>query len=762
MNDWYIDRSKSFVETDLKKTMEIIHQIETEGKNTDASVITSRLKNAGVRGVSPSNAYAALTRFRDHGLIRLDNTVGNATKLYVDGKLDFGELLIDLFLKRPAKKDNSPNVKPFVLICRLFSYMMEMNLDPDDIFITKAECDEYLLPICDYSDLSYELVEQIVSERQYSMEDHVLIPRRDLDDNVAVKYGIWFNGLKSTPLFLPCDLKDVLLPNQKQFEFFKYVSENADELDATPTSSNSELYSYYCNDRYGFSEILPSLIRSNITLEEDDAKAIFEYLFGYNELPGFDYDHFFKHSCFGAYFAFIAVPKIAIKKIAEDNQTVADQLLNYLSNTGINYMDMFNNDAFLIQQEAPAVDTDSLDEQINLQREAFKKWMSLREYSANTIGHYVGALNAASKHYASAIYPVTSLFQIRSIEAFNTVEALIRNQDDFTSFNARQANGSLSAGMTQYRDFLLTPATKPVPKIEVAVIDESTRLEGAENVLYYGVPGCGKSHTIAQRCSDETHIERVVFHPDYTYSDFVGQILPRTDGTLISYPFVPGPFTRILKNSYDNPSEQWFLVVEEINRGNAPAIFGDIFQLLDRNRDAKKGKIGESQYSISNFDIAKWVYDDENRKVRLPSNLYILATMNTADQNVFTLDTAFKRRWLMKCIKNDISSAEHAQSPICGEAITWERFATVINAKIIELNETNLNGEDTRLGAYFVTPPELEDASIFAEKVLMYLWNDAFKYERDKVFKPEYKTLEDLIVGFEAVKFSVFKDSINF
>ena len=116
MNDWYIDRSKSFVETDLKKTMEIIHQIETEGKNTDASVITSRLKNAGVRGVSPSNAYAALTRFRDHGLIRLDNTVGNATKLYVDGKLDFGELLIDLFLKRPAKKDNSPNVKPFVLI----------------------------------------------------------------------------------------------------------------------------------------------------------------------------------------------------------------------------------------------------------------------------------------------------------------------------------------------------------------------------------------------------------------------------------------------------------------------------------------------------------------------------------------------------------------------------------------------------------------------------------------------------------------------
>lgn len=762
MNDWYIDRSKSFVETDLKETMQIIRQIELDGKNMDAAVITERLKAAGVRGVAPSNAYAALTRFRDHGLIRLDNSVGDATKLYIDGKLDFGELLIDLFLKRPAKKENSPNVKPFVLLCRLFSYMLEMKIDPDDIFVTKAECEEYLLPICNYSDLTFELVERIVTEREYSLEDHSVIARVQPSKNDEVKYGIWFNGLKNTPLFLPCDVRDKLIPNQKQFEFFKYVSENAEEFDATPTSGNNELYAYYCNDRYGFSEILPSLIRSNVALDEDDAKAIFEYLFGYNELAGFDYDHYLKHSCFGAYFAFIAVPKIAIKKVAEDNPAVADQLLKYLSNTGINYMEMFNNEAFLIQQETPAAATDSPDEQISAQKEAFKKWMAAHEYSPNTVANYISAMNAAGKHYASVIHPIVSIFQIRSIEAFNTIEALIRNQDDFTAFNARQASGSLSAGMTQYRDFLLTPVSKPAPKAEVVAIDESTRLEGAENVLYYGVPGCGKSHTIAQRCNDETHIERVVFHPDYTYSDFIGQILPRTDGTLISYPFVPGPFTRILKNSYDNPAEQWFLVVEEINRGNAPAIFGDIFQLLDRNRDPKKGKLGESKYSISNYDIAKWVYDDENRKVRLPSNLYILATMNTADQNVFTLDTAFKRRWLMKCIKNDISSAEHAKSPICGEAITWERFATVINAKIIELNESNLNGEDTRLGAYFVTPPELEDASIFAEKVLMYLWNDAFKYERDKVFKAEYKTLEDLIIGFEADKFAVFKDTINF
>ncbi len=762
MNDWYIDRSKSFVEENLKETLETIRDLQQSNSDMSTATITEALKVRGALGRATGNTYAALTRFRDHGLIRYDNSVGDAANFYIDGKLDFGELIIDLFIKRPAKKDNSPNVKPFVLICKLFSHMMDMHLDPDDIFITKAEIDEYLLPLCSYQDLDFEMIEKIISKRHYSMEDHVLIPRRILDDNTAVKYGIWINALKNTPLFLPCELRDYLIPNQKQHEFFKYIAENADELAATPTSSNPELYVYYCDDHYGFSEILPSVIRNDVALDDEEAKAVFEYLFGYNEVSGIDYTQYFKHSCFGAYFAFISVPKIAIKKIAEDNPAAADQLLKHLSSTGVNYMDMFNNGAFLIQQDPVLEDTDSQDDVISAQKEAFKQWMTLREYSPNTISNYISAMNAAAKHYASIIPAVVSLFQIRSIDVFNTVEALIRNQDDFSVFNARQASGSLSAGMTQYRDFLLTPITKVAPAEEKAVIDESTRLEGAENVLYYGVPGCGKSHTIAQRCSDETHIERVVFHPDYTYSDFVGQILPRTDGTLISYPFVPGPFTRILKNSYDNPKEQWFLVIEEINRGNAPAIFGDIFQLLDRNRNPAKGKLGESQYSISNFDVAKWVYGDENRKVRLPSNLYILATMNTADQNVFTLDTAFKRRWIMKCIKNDIASAEHAKSPICGESITWERFATVINDKIIELNETNLNGEDTRLGAYFVTPHEIEDASIFAEKVLMYLWNDAFKYERDKVFKREYKTLEGLIAGFETVKFAVFKESITF
>lgn len=280
--------------------------------------------------------------------------------------------------------------------------------------------------------------------------------------------------------------------------------------------------------------------------------------------------------------------------------------------------------------------------------------------------------------------------------------------------------------------------------------------EEARNVLLYGVPGSGKSYTIkTQYCDDETRMERVVFHPDYSHSDFVGQIMPSSVGGHISYPFVPGPFTRILKKAIDAPGELFYLVIEEINRGNAPAIFGEVFQLLDR-------KNGESEYGISNSDIANFVYGDQGHMVKIPANLFILATMNTADQNVFTLDTAFKRRWAMHCVENNFDNCEYSNLPICGSGITWKSFAETINAIIIDCGENSLSSEDKRLGAYFVNKKELQDPALFSEKVLMYLWNDALKYDRDKVFKSEYRTLEQLLNGFSTSRFDVFLDAVEF
>ena len=143
---------------------------------------------------------------------------------------------------------------------------------------------------------------------------------------------------------------------------------------------------------------------------------------------------------------------------------------------------------------------------------------------------------------------------------------------------------------------------------------EETRLTTGMNILLYGVPGAGKSWTIEHEyCKKGTKVERLVFHPDYTYSDFVGQILPDVaENGQISYRFMPGPFTTILCDAYHNPTTEYILVIEEINRGNAPAIFGEVFQLLDRKfeiaeKDDNGFPIGTSEYGITNANIAKVV-----------------------------------------------------------------------------------------------------------------------------------------------------------
>lgn len=282
------------------------------------------------------------------------------------------------------------------------------------------------------------------------------------------------------------------------------------------------------------------------------------------------------------------------------------------------------------------------------------------------------------------------------------------------------------------------------------------RKTGAENILLYGVPGAGKSHEIKTKyCSDEKYMERVVFHPDYMYSDFVGQILPRVENDeagndRLKYIFTPGPFTKMLKKAENDPENYYYLVIEELNRGNAPAIFGEIFQLLDRKDEDEfpAEEVGESEYGISNYEVAKEVYKDEKHPVRIPSNMYILATMNTADQNVFTLDTAFQRRWNMRQIENNFEKSSHSKDIIAGTKVSWGAFATVINDMVIDINVDMASSEDKRLGTYFAKKKEFE-VSRFPEKVLKYLWDDAFKMDKTAIFNENCKSLEDVVVTYE-------------
>lgn len=309
-------------------------------------------------------------------------------------------------------------------------------------------------------------------------------------------------------------------------------------------------------------------------------------------------------------------------------------------------------------------------------------------------------------------------------------------------------------------------APKPESPSEDVV---STNAAPAENVLLYGVPGCGKSYMIKSKfCDDSRYMERVVFHPDYTYSDFVGQILPQSEAGQVKYKFIPGPFTRILKKAVnDENNHPYYLVIEEINRGNAPAIFGDIFQLLDRvtSKDLaehSEWKLGESVYGVNQTDIAKEVYGDVSQAVKLPSNLFILATMNTADQNVFTLDTAFKRRWKMQRVKGDWSQCSLADSTIAGTGVTWRDFVDTINELIVSEGSNSIGSEDKRLGPFFISEEKDLEAEAFAEKVLMYLWTDVFKYDSSTIFKSEYHTLDEVTDAFKEAKFDIFADGVQF
>lgn len=322
---------------------------------------------------------------------------------------------------------------------------------------------------------------------------------------------------------------------------------------------------------------------------------------------------------------------------------------------------------------------------------------------------------------------------------------------------------------------------------------ELKRLTTGTNILLYGVPGSGKSYTIQKEyCSDESRMERLVFHPDYTYSDFVGQILPDVSEGSVTYRFTPGPFTTILKKAYENPEQEFFLIIEEINRGNAPAIFGEVFQLLDRKEEIDSGHddgfpVGTSEYGISNTNIATIVYGDPNHKVRIPSNLSIIGTMNTSDQNVFTLDTAFQRRWTMRMVNSSFENVadDFRNHLILDTDITWEGFCDGINTIILQKNARITSSEDKRLGPYFihksdlVFDPKEDDAQAddaakmkarrnnrrFAEKVLKYLWDDAFKFSRSDVFKMDsFYSLEQVIHRFVTsrgnARFSMFIDDV--
>ena len=274
------------------------------------------------------------------------------------------------------------------------------------------------------------------------------------------------------------------------------------------------------------------------------------------------------------------------------------------------------------------------------------------------------------------------------------------------------------------------------------------------NRIVFGAPGTGKSFQLKQESTDGNHfanIERVTFHPDYSYGQFVGSYKPVSDDDgRIRYEYVPGPFMRTLVKALESgkngdSAEKFLLIVEEINRAKVAAVFGDMFQLLDRT-DA-----GDSVYEIqASEDVRRYLARElggtkENyTSIKIPNNMYIWATMNSADQGVFPMDTAFKRRWEFTYLSinaNEKKIAIEDLPIINGDAkiIKWNILRKSINNML--LKECKVN-EDKLLGPFFISGEVFKNATsntdaffeAFNSKVLMYLFEDAGKMHQKKLF----------------------------
>lgn len=292
-----------------------------------------------------------------------------------------------------------------------------------------------------------------------------------------------------------------------------------------------------------------------------------------------------------------------------------------------------------------------------------------------------------------------------------------------------------------------------------------TSVINGSNELYYGVPGSGKSFQLIQKYQlSESNSIRTVFFPDYTNSDFIGQIFPTLHNGSPIYEFKPGPFTQALELAFSNKDKMIYLIIEEINRGNASSIFGEIFQLLDRNDK------GASLYSIQNKNVVDYLNlkKVQVNHVSIPSNLSIIATMNSSDQNVFNLDTAFKRRWIMRKVKNNFT-VDHplGELYIPGTSTKWSEFVEKVNKHILENNYRSLNSEDKQLGTFYVSGADLSSSEYdadkdkierFTEKVFHYIWEDVAKINRDDWFDKSIVSFDDLVDDFRENGLKVFKN----
>ena len=407
---------------------------------------------------------------------------------------------------------------------------------------------------------------------------------------------------------------------------------------------------------------------------------------------------------------------------------------------------------------------DDMELEVNLESEdpeernkrLFRYWMGLQvkpegdsdagnPYSEQSIDSYVNSIEK------------TPLPMVAEHSVFYTTDIGQVNQAMDELKKEPEKNGSQRSAVKKYIQYLIDSEEDYMKLIYNTNID----VDYERNRIVFGAPGTGKSFGLKDDCDklmEDTvgTYERVTFHPDYSYSQFVGTYKPvmDSDGRSIRYDFVPGPFMRVyvdaLKSGRTEAPQPHLLLIEEINRAKVAAVFGDVFQLLDRDDD------GVSEYEIqASEDIRRYLASqlggdaDNYKKIRIPNNMFIWATMNSADQGVFPMDTAFKRRWNFEYLginENEEKIASIGNIKLAGsdDVINWNTLRKAINAKLSS-DDFRIN-EDKLMGPFFLSKKIIksgEDGMIedtekfikaFKSKVIMYLYEDAVKQRKHNFF----------------------------
>lgn len=349
----------------------------------------------------------------------------------------------------------------------------------------------------------------------------------------------------------------------------------------------------------------------------------------------------------------------------------------------------------------------------------------------------------------SSLLPEKSILDFDEPIEFENIINELKNLSIFVEYN-KQGNKQYSNTLEYYLRFLR--AKKMFSEPQLLQQKNNNKIDNPHlQQIFYGAPGTGKSHKINEQTKGESVI-RTTFHPDSDYSTFVGCYKPfKANGSpSITYEFVPQAFVKAYVEAwkkYKEPiSREVFLVIEEINRGNCAQIFGDLFQLLDRDNN------GFSKYRIdADSDLQRYLqkefygdtfdqqFDDikNGEKLCLPNNLYIWATMNTSDQSLFPIDSAFKRRWEWEYVPVNHEDAKRFHIFIGGKSYNWDDFIVAVNEKIFEVTQS----ADKQLGNRFCKSEGLINSGVsdekkheyiistkqFVGKVMFYLWEEVCK-----------------------------------